>query len=566
MKSRKLSGLLREKRGKSFPCETKSIPKAVEYVRKLLIAKKVERSLITKAMLKFEDTVNGIIEKAAGPEEEFTVFVSSRTRRKLQLTVKCPGEQLSIDDILQVFEYDSYGSEVGSVMKEKLMPLFSKGIRLKYKYGINTACINVAERKISRLAVNFILMFAAIASGIALRLILPAGAVELLANIVLGTVITVFFNLLKMIVAPLVFVTILSSIIGFGDLKALGRISARTIGLFVFFSVIALIVGVLVFELLPAGDASLISMVQLGNDTAASDQTSPLESLRLMLIGIFPSNLIAPFVNNDVLPVIFIAVLFGVCIGRMQSDHQEKMINAVDIVSDLINRVTGLITGVIPAMIFCSMARLALTINVGQIGSFALFLADMLIGCLIIMIIFAVSMKLQGNSPAEFFKGYAPALVTAFTTASSSATVPVSLRCCRENLKIPDYITYFVVPLGSTINMNGSCIVLTVNALFLARAYGIDVTPDMLIPAMIMILLFSMAAPGVPGSLTIMLAAVLPLLSVPAEAANLTIGFASIMGMLLVPVNSTGDAMVALMNKKAEEKIKTENRMGKLQQ
>lgn len=556
MKHRKLAALFRKNEGKSFPCETESIPKAVKYVREILMERKIERPLITKAMLKLEDTVNGLIIKAAGPDEEFTVQISGRTGRKLLIIVKCAGEQLNMEDILQVFEYDSYGSEIGTVMREKLLPIYSKGISLKYKYGVNTAVINVLERRISRLAVNFILMFTAVLLGIAVRLLLPAGIEDILANGIFGIVVTIFFNLLKMIVAPLVFVSIISSIIGFGDLKELGRISGRTIGLFVFFSVIALIVGTLVFTVCPAGDSSLINMVETGPDAGTAASVSALESLKNMLIGIFPSNMLAPFVNNDVLAVIFLAVIFGICISRMQSDHQEKMVNAIDIFSDLIYRVTGAIIRLMPVMIFCSMAKLALTINVKQMESYAVFLADMAAGSLIMMMVFAAALKLQGNSPAEFFKGYAPALATAFTTASSSATMTVSLKCCKENLKVPDIITYFVIPLGSTINMNGSCIVLTINVLFLARSYGVALTPSVLIPAMIMILLFSMAAPGVPGSLTIMLAAVLPLLDIPGEAANLTIGFAAIMGMLLVPVNSTGDATVALMNKKAEEKLR----------
>ena len=552
----KLADLVGKKPGKTFSCTQESIVPAVDYVHEILTEKNIDHTLITKAILKLEDTIDGIILKSPGPKAEFSVLVTSLTKKRIVISVRCPGAPISLEDVVHVTEYDSCGPEIASIMKEHILPLYSKGIRLRHRYGVNTALIQVDDRKVGRLELNLLLMCAAIVFGIIIRSILPATAVDFLAGGIFGTVITIFFNLLKMIVAPLVFVSILSSIVGFGDLKELGRISGRSIGLFAGYSVIALLVGVLIFRINPAGDPSLVSMIKAGETTASSASASAADSLKNLLIGIFPNNLLGPFVNNDVLAVIFIAVLTGICISRMQPDHHEKMLDTIDTASDLIYKLTETITFFMPVMIFCSMAKITLTIRPDQMRFFAIFLIDVFIGCLIMLILFLISLKICGSGPIEFIKGYAPALVTAFTTASSSATVPVSLKCCKENLKIPDAINYFVIPLGSTINMNGSCIVLTINVLFLARAYGINLTPSMLIPLLLMILLLSMAAPGIPGSLTIMLATVLSLLNIPAEAANLTMGFASIVGMLIVPVNSMGDAMVAMLNMKAEEKRK----------
>lgn len=131
--------------------------------------------------------------------------------------------------------------------------------------------------------------------------------------------------------------------------------------------------------------------------------------------------------------------------------------------------------------------------------------------------------------------------------ASDSATVPVSLKCCTDNLKIPPIITYFVIPLGSTINMNGSCILLTLICLFTARIFGIELSFGTTASVLSMILLLSMAAPGVPGSLIIMLASILPMMGIPTEAAQLTVCLSAFVGMLLVPVNCTGDAVTAML-------------------
>ena len=545
---------------KTFPCTMTSIPAAVDFVKEYLEGKNFSREAVSKTLLRLEDVVYGLIGKANDPKEKFAVLFLRKYGfgGKTRVIIRCRGSLLTVNEVVQPFDFEGLGDEAVQIMNKRMLPFLARGLILRYRFGINTAILEVGKGRVSRLARNLLIMLGGVAAGILLRLLLPENAASFFAAEIFGTVTTVFFNLLKMIVAPLVFFSILTSISGFTDLGGIGNISVKTVGLFVFFSLAALLIGYGVFTVMPSGDPAIQAMLDCPSAAAAAESTSSLawQNTKSFLLSIFPSNLLGAFVENNVLAVIFIALLTGTAVAKLRPENAGAVTKAIDAGSELIAKLTASITGTMPVLIFCSLGKLAMTVNVSLLGTLAKYLGAVAIGFALMVGFYLLALLVCGINPLEFLKGYSPAIFTAFTLASSAATVPVSLDCCVKNLKLPKSITYFVIPLGSTINMSGSCIMLLISCLFLAKVFCVEVTFTMMIPVMLMLLLLSMAAPGVPGSMVIMLASVLPVINVPAEAANVTVWFSALIGMMMVPVNSMGDAVTAMIVSKWQGKKK----------
>lgn len=542
-----------------YACEIASIAKAVDYVKKNLEAKKADPKVIAKTLLRLEDVIGGVIRKAKSPHEKFRVSILRLgLLGKIRITVRCRGAMVTVDDVVPSFEYEGLEPETIQLLNKRLKPLRSKGLSLKHRMGINTATIKADAGKISRLALNLLTMVSAVLLGVLLRNVLAPNAVTFVATEVFGTISTLFFNLLKMIVAPLVFFSIVTSVSGFSDIGELGTIGVKTVLLFVFFSIIGLLIGFGLFQIIPSGDPAIQAMLDCPDTVAAAGSTSSLawQNIKSFLMSIFPANMLGAFVENNVLGVIFIALLAGVGISKMQPEKAVAVNRAVDVGNELIMKITATITGFMPVLIFSSLAKLAMSVNVSLLGTLARYLGAIALGFLLMVVFYMIALAVKGINPFAFLKGFGPAIFTGFTLSSSTATVPASLDCCVNNLKIPPAITYFVIPLGSTINMNGSCIMLLITCLFLTNVFAIPVTFVSMIPVMLMLLLLAMAAPGVPGSMVIMLATVLPVIGVPAEAANVTLWFSSLVGMMMVPVNSMGDAVTAAIVSRDQEKKK----------
>lgn len=533
-------------------CETANISKAVSFVSEFLSAEKADKRERVASLLKLENALVAVIEKSDPAKDRFTVQIS-RAFSQIRISVVCRGEAVSVQEIIPDMGLDGLDTEVENVLKSRMMPLLSENIKVRNRYGVNRVSIGVSKRKMNRIVFIVLCMMLGITVGLLLKAVFPGNVSGFIAKEILGTVITIFFNLLKMIVAPLVFFSIISGISGFQDMSALGRISLRSILYFVGFSIVGLCIGVGVFTLFPVGDPSILKLVSI-NAGQVSATVTAWDSFKNLILSIFPSNLLGAFVNNEVLAVILLAVLFGMCIGKMQPDYAGTLIRVANILNDLMCRLAAMIVRAMPLIIFCSMAKMMITVEFASVLVLLKLLGTFLIGILIMFGVYIVILAVNGISPAAFFKGFAPALLSAVTLASSSATMPVSLKCCTESLKIPPMISYFVIPLGSTINMNGSCIVQTLICLFTAKVFNVELTLSILLPVLCMILLLSMAAPGVPGSNIIMIASILPMMGIPSEAAQLTICIAAFVGMMLVPANSTGDAIVAMLIHKGESR------------
>ena len=352
---------------------------------------------------------------------------------------------------------------------------------------------------------------------------------------------TIFLNLIKWIVCPLVFFSIMAGVVSMRDIKKVGAIGGRTILYYMCTTAFAVAIGLLFANLLK-GIFPVLSTAELSYEPAAT-------SVNFMdtLVGIFPSNFIKPFVDANMLQIIVSSLFIGfalILIGH-RFDMEFK---AVDVCNDVCMKAMEMILKLSPIGVFCLLCPVVAENGPAVLGSLAkvLLVAYM---CYIVhaVVVYSVSVKTMGGvSPLKFFKGMLPAIMMAFSSASSVGTLPLNMEC-SEKLDADKEVSSFVLPLGATINMDGTAIYQGVCAVFIASCFGISLTFSQMLTIVLTATLASIGTAGVPGAGMVMLAMVLQSVGLPVEGIALVAGVDRIFDMGRTVVNITGDASCALV-------------------
>ncbi len=351
-----------------------------------------------------------------------------------------------------------------------------------------------------------------------------------------------FIQSIKMLVVPLIFFSLVSGVAAIGDLKKLGNVGGRALLLFIVTGVISVSLGMTMGLIFEPGAGLDIAMPEAVNipEPATMSATE-------MLLSLVPENPVMTMAQGQILPLIVFAMLFGISL-LMAGKDADPIIKAVDSGSIVMQKMTMLVMELTPFGVFALMAWVA-----GTFGFEALLpLAEMVLlnyaGCLIIIFgVYTVILKTVAKLPLiDFFRGIIDAQVVAFSTASSNAALPVTLRCVQRNLGVSRSVSSFTVALGATINMNGTAMYLGLVALFGAQLYGIDLSWTSYLLIGLTATLGSVGAAGIPGSGLVMMSLVLSSIGVPLETIAFVAGINHIMDMMRTMTNVTGDATVAV--------------------
>ena len=331
------------------------------------------------------------------------------------------------------------------------------------------------------------------------------------------------------------------------DIKKVGSIGGKTVVFYMITTAFAVIIG-LFFANIFKGAFQVLETTNL--EYQVTEGTKFMDTL----VNIFPSNIIAPLSNATMLQVIVIALLFGfgIILAEEKGEPLAKLINSLADVSMVI---MDLILKLSPIGVFCLITPVVAENGAKILGSLAMVLLTAYI-CYAVhaIVVYSLSVKtLAGLSPIKFFKGMAPAMVMAFSSASSVGTLPMNIEC-SEKLGAKKDIAAFVLPLGATINMDGTAIYQGVSAVFIAACFGIDLTLAQMVTIVLTATLASIGTAGVPGSGMIMLAMVLQSVGLPVEGIALVAGVDRIFDMGRTVVNITGDAACAVCVSALEEK------------
>ncbi len=363
---------------------------------------------------------------------------------------------------------------------------------------------------------------------------------------------TIYINLLKFMVVPVVLFSIMSGVISLNDLKKVGSVGIKTFIYYICTTALAVVIGLVVVNCFKGFFPVLDSSVTSGLKYEATEAPKIMD----VIVNIFPDNLLKPMVDTNMLPVIVIAIFFGA--GVLAAGKKGKMIaDIVDSMNEVVMKVLMMIIKLTPIGVFCLMADVVAVNGAKVVGSLALVVGVAYIGYILqLVIVYSLSAKfLAGMSPIKFFKGMAAAMLTAFTTTSSNATLPVNIECCNDMGAEPE-ISSFVLPLGATINMDGTAIYQAVATVFIACCYGVDLTIGQMAMVVVTATLASIGTAGVSGAGMIMLSMVLLQVGLPVEGIAIIAGVDKLFDMGRTTLNITGDATCAMWLSKVERRNK----------
>jgi Na+/H+-dicarboxylate symporter len=364
-----------------------------------------------------------------------------------------------------------------------------------------------------------------------------------------------FIKLITMIVVPLVFASILVGVASLGDIAKLGRIGIKTVTYYLVTTSIAITIGLVLANLIGPG-----SRLEPGiKDRLLEDFSSAAEinieraaappSVVDTLLDIIPTNPIGSLAEANMLQIIFFAMVFGIALTYLDQSKSEPVLRFMDTVNEAMIQLVHLVMKIAPFGVFALIAAIIGQYGLGILRTLIVYSLVVVVGLAIhATVVYPTAVKLfAGMSPIHFFKGIAPAQLVAFSTSSSNATLPVTMECAEENLGVSEEVSAFVLPLGATINMDGTALYQGVATVFIAQVYGLDLTLSQQLLVVLTATLASIGAAGVPGVGMITLTLVLKTVGVPVEGIALILGVDRILDMCRTAVNITGDSSCAVV-------------------
>ncbi|MFI3267169.1 MAG: dicarboxylate/amino acid:cation symporter [Rikenellaceae bacterium] len=378
---------------------------------------------------------------------------------------------------------------------------------------------------------------------------------------------TIFIKALKMIAIPLVFVSLIKGILGVKNIKELSSMGLKTIGIYILTTFIAVMLGVVAVNVVNPGkffpqDKSIQFKQQIENAAAQQvnvENSAKDDSPLTFLVDMVPENITSAMGNNSMmLQVIFLAILFGIAILSIGTSKMKSLMDVVDSVNLVLLKVIDFIMKCAPLGVFALMTTLFIDTS-GDMDVFASLgvYAATVIGCLLLLIygVYPLFIHFFSNVKiSKFIKSMIPVQLVAFSTSSSAATLPVNMEQCNKELGLSSKSTSFVLPVGVTINMDGTSCYQAISIIFIAQVMGMDLTMAQTISIILLTILSSIGTPGVPGASIVMAVMVLGSIGIPAEGLVLILGIDRPLDMVRTVVNVTGDAAVASIIDKSVSK------------
>lgn len=363
-----------------------------------------------------------------------------------------------------------------------------------------------------------------------------------------------FIKLIVMLVIPLVMASLISGTASLGDIKKLGRVGIKTIIYYLAATALAVSLGLLFANTMkpgmgldPQAKAKLMADYK-GTTDAQVVKALERPSLAEIFLNLIPSNPIKAMAESDMLPIIVFSILFGIGMTMIAEERRNRLLGILDSINDTMIKLVEIVMKIAPYAVFALIAAVAGRFGFAILLNLAKYVLVTIFALLLYMVVvYSASVKfLGGVNPLRFFKAFLPVQLTAFSTSSSNATLPINMKTTMEELKVPKDITSFVLPLGATVNMNGTAIYHGVSALFIAQVYGMNLGLYEQLMIVLTATLASIGCAGVPGIGMITLTIVLKAIGIPLEGIALVMGVERILDMFRTTLNVTGDSTCAI--------------------
>ncbi len=359
----------------------------------------------------------------------------------------------------------------------------------------------------------------------------------------------VFLNLINMIIVLLVLSSMTVGITSIHDPQKLGRVGIKTLVMYLITTILAIVMGLFFAAVFQPG-------ISLGLQATGTVNVAETPSITQIILSIIPTNPMASLVQGNILQIIVFALFLGIAIN-FAGEKGKPLLEMLESLAEVMFRLTSIIMEFSPIGVFAIMAAVTGSFGLAVLLPLLKFLLVYYLACAVHLgVVFCGIIKVLAKlNPMPFFRGMGDAIMVAFSTCSSSATLPVSMHCVQKNLGVSKNITSFVLPLGSTLNMNGAAIFQGMSALFISQAYGIHLEWQALVTIVVTATLSAVGAAGIPGTGFIMLSVVFTSVGLPIEGLALLAGIDRIREMVSTVLNILGDAVVAVYIAKQEGEL-----------
>ncbi|MFK5976111.1 MAG: dicarboxylate/amino acid:cation symporter [Sulfurovum sp.] len=361
-----------------------------------------------------------------------------------------------------------------------------------------------------------------------------------------------FITALKMLVVPLVFFSLLSGVLGIGDVRKLGSVGLKSFTLYILTTAIAIATAIILAIIIaPGSGANAVSN--------ASFTAKEAPAISDVLINIIPSNVISALSEGNMLQIIFFSILFGISL-LMVGKKAQSIVEGIEVINEAMMNMVNIVMSIAPYAVFALLAKAIAELGFDLLISLAGYVLVLVLALMLhlfgsLMLILKI---FSGLSPKLFLAKIRDAQIFAFSTASSNATIPVTLRCVTKKMGVDNSVASFTVPFGATINMDGTAIMQGVATVFIANVYGVELGISGYLTVILMSVLASIGTAGVPGVGLIMLSMVFVQVGLPVEGIGLILGVDRLLDMIRTAVNVTGDAVVTCVVAKSEGELNRE--------
>lgn len=408
------------------------------------------------------------------------------------------------------------------------------------------------KKKMSLSNKVFIALITGIAFGLIAHGFFPTQFNDLFVKWILTPVGNVFLRGIKMIVVPLVLCSLISGAASIGDIKKLGRVGGKILAYYVLTTAFAVTIALIIANLFNPGTG-------LSMPLPTEYKAAEIPFIMDVFTNMIPTNPIESLVKGEMLQIIVFSILFGISITLIGAPA-KPLLNVINQANDIMIKIIGIVMLVAPYGVFALISKVFIAQGLDVLMPLLKYIFTILVVLLIqMLLVYGSALKILGKvNPIKFYKKFWTVMVIAFSTSSSNATIPVNLDTCQKKLGVPDSISSFTIPLGATVNMDGTAIMQGVAAIFIAQLFSVDLNVTQQLLIILTATLASIGTAGVPGAGIVMLAMVLQQVGIPLEGIALILSVDRIIDMCRTAVNITGDAVGTVIVANSEKELDIE--------
>ena len=515
---------------KKFLLNKENFSEVTEQVHEELLKTKATDKEVARTDLLLEETFMRMAELGNVSEVEIKI-----QQRLGDVSLKISAEGEEFNPLIEVTDFDE---EDEDYFRTLILKANRNKMHFVRKNRKNLVTIQIHDTSNKQIYYTLAGMVGGVIFGLLMKEFFSQEIISAFDSNIVKSFSTMFLNALNMMIAPVIFFSVISGVTSLTNAADVGRIGGKLIGFYTATTIIASALSLALGYFLFLGDVP-----QLGTIDGTGGEAQSI-SLLGMIVGIVPKNLVNPVINGEMLQIIFVAVVFGTGINKL-GDKVKLLHDFIETMNTFCLRVLMMIVTFIPLIAFLAMSSLMFKIGMDSILLLGKLVVGQLFGSLLMFGVYLLIIAFIGKiSPLPFMKKIIGFIAIPLSTSSSNATMPFTMKFCTKKLGISPKLSSFSIPIGATINMDGGCFYLSIASVMLAKMYGVELSGDVLLTIFVTVIALSIGAPGVPGGAFVCLASIVVALGLPVDATAVILGIDPICSMLRTALNTVGDIAV----------------------